>query len=148
MKFSEIQRIPRGFSYTILIIMILVDSLAVTIAPPSEKLVAMIVTMLPLILVSVLLIAVSMETKIENNQLSIKTLFFIKSTIPLNNIISSEVITYRPLRDFGGFGVRYAQGGVMYNMHGKQAVKLTLKDNKIIYIGTQKPQDLLQSIGK
>ena len=74
--------------------------------------------------------------------------------IPLRFIERAEAITYHPLRQFGGWGVRVGtyDGAktAVYSLGGKQGVLLTLKmpidtlfarTNKIL-IGNRSPQQL------
>lgn len=57
-----------------------------------------------------------------------------------------EKITYRPVKRFGGWGVRFNSAGeIAYNMSGNQGIKLKWKDRNMI-IGTQKPDTLKNAI--
>jgi len=53
-----------------------------------------------------------------------------------------ELITYRPLRDYGGWGIRYGFNGKAYNVSGNRGVQLQLRDGRRVLIGSQKPEDL------
>jgi hypothetical protein len=84
----------------------------------------------------------------------------IKKRIPLIDIVSSEIVTYKPIRDFGGWGIRCGRfrgekTGCL-SLKGNQGVLLTLmtrkkfcivKTNKLI-IGSQDSQKLIAAIGK
>jgi hypothetical protein len=59
--------------------------------------------------------------------------------IPYDNIASMEVRTIRPIRDFGGWGVRYRKGAKGYLARGNQAVWLSMLDGRDIVIGTGQP---------
>lgn len=62
--------------------------------------------------------------------------------IPTADIDSFRALTYRPLRDYGGWGVRGLGRRVAYNVKGNQGVELTLRDGRIVLIGSQEPQAL------
>ncbi|MDH3214947.1 MAG: DUF6141 family protein [Candidatus Krumholzibacteria bacterium] len=66
--------------------------------------------------------------------------------ISLTDIEKHEVLTYRPLRDFGGFGIRAGTKGRAYNVAGNRGVYLTFKDGKKLLIGSQKAESMAEAI--
>ena len=60
--------------------------------------------------------------------------------IPYDSISSAEVRTIRPIRDFGGWGVRYRKGAKGYLARGNQAVWFSMRDGRDIVIGTEQPE--------
>ncbi|MFZ6733293.1 hypothetical protein ACO0LG_15300 [Undibacterium sp. Ji42W] len=42
-----------------------------------------------------------------------------------------------------GWGIRRTRQGMLYNAHGKQAIRLSMRNGKSIRLGTQDPQRLL-----
>lgn len=66
--------------------------------------------------------------------------------IPLDTCIKVQAVTYSPLGDYGGWGIRYAPKGRCYNCKGTQGVKLEFANGKHIMLGTQKPQELEAAI--
>jgi hypothetical protein len=59
-----------------------------------------------------------------------------------------EVRTYSPVREYGGWGIRWGQGGMAYNVWGNQGVDLVLSDGRRKLIGSQRPEDLAQALKK
>jgi hypothetical protein len=59
-----------------------------------------------------------------------------------NEIASYEVVTYHPIRDYGGWGVRYGNGGKAFNVSGDKGLQLHLKTGKKLLIGTQNEQEI------
>lgn len=55
---------------------------------------------------------------------------------------------YKPIREYGGWGIRYVIGGIAYNVYGNKGVQLILKSKKKILIGTQKPEEFYKAINK
>ena len=55
---------------------------------------------------------------------------------------------YKPIREYGGWGIRYTLGGMAYNVYGNKGVQLILKNKKKILIGTQKPEEFYKAISK
>jgi len=67
-------------------------------------------------------------------------------TIPWDQIRSVGTRTYRPIRDFGGWGVRWATRGVVYHARGNRGVRLVLESGERVLIGSQRPDDLANAI--
>ena len=67
-------------------------------------------------------------------------------TYPRENIEKCEVVTYRPLRDYGGYGIRYGSQGKAYNVSGNSGVKLHLKGKKPIMIGSQSSEQFAAAV--
>ena len=57
-----------------------------------------------------------------------------------------ETLTYSPLKDYGGWGIRYGRKGKAYNVSGNKGVLLTLKDRKNVLIGSKNHEALCSSI--
>jgi len=57
-----------------------------------------------------------------------------------------EVHRYRPIRDYGGWGIRYGRSGKAYNVSGNRGVMLELSDGSRLLIGSQKPEELVNAI--
>jgi len=53
-----------------------------------------------------------------------------------------DVITYKPIREYGGWGIRLGKAGTAYNVSGDKGLKLKLNSGKNILIGTQKQTEL------
>lgn len=68
-------------------------------------------------------------------------------TVEFKDIKSYEVRQYRPLLDYGGWGIRWSSKGTAYNVSGNRGVQLELADGKRILIGSQDPEGLAQAIG-
>lgn len=66
--------------------------------------------------------------------------------LKLETVVSAQAMTYRPLRDFGGWGIRYGRGGTAYSMSGKEGVQLTYTKNRHIMIGSLRAQELEMAI--
>ena len=67
--------------------------------------------------------------------------------IPLDAIHSYRVVTYRPIADYGGWGIRYGfNGGTAYTSSGKRGVQLEFDDGKRFLIGSQRPEELARAI--
>ena len=67
--------------------------------------------------------------------------------IPFAEIASLKTVEYRPIRDAGGWGIHgYRMKGWAYNVSGKKGVEITLKNGKLVLIGSQRSEELEAAI--
>jgi hypothetical protein len=69
------------------------------------------------------------------------------ATVAYSEIECHESITYRPIREFGGWGVRW--GGKQrraYNVSGDRGVELFLTDGRSIVVGSERSDELANAI--
>ena len=66
--------------------------------------------------------------------------------IAIEEIGGFEVCTYSPIKDYGGWGIRYGRKGKAYNVSGNRGVKLELSNGKRLLIGLQKPEELAEAL--
>jgi len=66
--------------------------------------------------------------------------------IPLEGVRSCEARTYRPIRDYGGWGIRAAVNRRAYNVSGNRGVELEYENGKILLIGSGKADQLASAI--
>lgn len=86
-----------------------------------------------------------LKTYITNTEVTYNFFpFHLKSrVIPLNNIANMYVRKYKPLREYGGWGVRmglFGKGSAI-NVSGNMGIQIELKNGDRILIGTNKPDD-------
>lgn len=63
-----------------------------------------------------------------------------------DEIESYDVREYRPIYEYGGWGIKYGFGGMAYNVYGNKGIQLILKNKKKLLIGTQKPEEFFSAI--
>ena len=59
-----------------------------------------------------------------------------------DSVAQCSVITYHPVRDYGGWGIKSNKNGQAYTISGDIGLLLQLKSGKTILIGTQKENEL------
>ena len=69
-----------------------------------------------------------------------------RRTIRLSQILSAEVVTYNPLLEYGGWGIRGWGGNVAFNARGNRSVRLGLEGGKRVLVGSQRPEALAQAL--
>lgn len=55
--------------------------------------------------------------------------------------------TYRPIREYCGWGIRLGPGGKAYNVSGDQGVQLVLARGQRLLIGSRRAEELAAAIG-
>jgi hypothetical protein len=71
-----------------------------------------------------------------------------RTSIPLADVAQAEAVAYRPIREYGGWGIRGFGRRRALNMRGDRGVLLHRKDGSTILIGSQKPRELLAALGQ
>lgn len=66
--------------------------------------------------------------------------------IAFDQLESYDVRTYRPIWEYGGWGIRFGPKGWAYNVSGNRGVQLELTGGKRVLIGSQRPDELRQAI--
>jgi hypothetical protein len=75
--------------------------------------------------------------------------FFGSRFIAWEEVAEAEVRQYHPIKEYGGWGLRYGSGGAAYNVSGNMGLQLVLhKKNKRILLGTQEPEALRLALQK
>jgi hypothetical protein len=66
--------------------------------------------------------------------------------IAFTEVKQYEVRTYRPIREYGGWGIRYGCKGKAYNVSGDRGVQIELLNGKRLLIGSQRAEELWRAI--
>lgn len=98
--------------------------------------------------------AAQLRTEVRADGLYIRFFPFHRSfhRLPLADVSEIEAVTYRPVMQYGGYGIRYSFGspggtkGKAYNVSGGRGVRLTYTTNRHLLIGSQKPDELAAAI--
>jgi len=100
------------------------------------------------ILIPIFIRNVGLNTRISKQGLSFRFVPFHRHEriYPFETIHSVEAVQYRPVRDYGGWGIRYGRNGKVYNVSGNKGVMINLKDGGSFLIGSQQNELLAQSI--
>jgi hypothetical protein len=85
-------------------------------------------------------------TEVRPNGLYVRYYPLQQKIIPYHKITACEARTYKPLREYGGWGIKYGRSGWAYNVSGDQGVQLELDDGKRVLVGSQRAEDLARAI--
>jgi hypothetical protein len=65
---------------------------------------------------------------------------------PFTAILSAEPVSYQPIEQFGGRGIRRGRHGWAYTVSGNRGVKLVLAGGEQFLIGSQRAEELAAAI--
>jgi hypothetical protein len=115
---------------------------------PSPDLVVIGIWILFGLIFPVLAFKTGMITEVRGDGIYIRYIPFHRKfrTMPFDAIQTYEARTYRPLKEYGGWGIRFGVGGKAYNVSGNRGVRLALISGRKILLGSQKPEELVLAI--
>ena len=87
-------------------------------------------------------------TEIKKDGIQITFTPFTNFIIPFNKIRSYKIREYKPILEYGGWGIRFNRTGKAYTVSGKIGMQIELSNGKEILIGTENPDKILQSLNK
>ncbi len=150
--FNETQRFRQWWIYLIIVITIVswgyafISSLHAEGPDKATDDYILILTSLVPVLLILLMLSLRLVTKIRNDGLYVqfKPLQFKEKHIKPDEINSFEVRKYKPLMEYGGWGIRAGgkKYGKAYNVSGNMGLQLYLKNGKKLLIGTHKPREV------
>jgi hypothetical protein len=91
-----------------------------------------------------------MTSEVCSDMIRVKfTYLFLRwKEIKFDEIESYEINKYSPIREYGGWGIRYSplMKKKAYNISGNMGIKLKLKDGWTLLIGTQRPEEFKNAL--
>lgn len=69
-----------------------------------------------------------------------------KQFIAFEDIESCEARTYKAIREYGGWGIKFGPSGKAYNVSGNEGVQLRLKNGSRLLVGSQEANLLADAI--
>lgn len=93
------------------------------------------------------LITVKLVTDVLPGELSVAMRGLWRSyRISLAAVESVHAVTFDPISEWGGYGVRSTARGKAFIAGGNQAVELELKKGGVVLVGTQRPDELVRAL--
>lgn len=91
-----------------------------------------------------------LDTRYDQNGIEYKffPFHFKWHSIPWYEVKEAYIRKYKPLMEYGGWGIRYSKHGKAYTTRGNTGLQLKLKNGKSLLIGTQKPDEITYMIDK
>lgn len=85
-------------------------------------------------------------TRVTPDAVTVRFGFLYKTRVPLSEVVKAEAVAYRPVRDYGGWGIRGMGRRRALNARGNLGVLLTRADGSTLMVGSQKPRELLAAL--
>ncbi len=91
-----------------------------------------------------------LETRRERAALRISfgLLPLVRKRIPFDSILEARAVVYRPIRDFGGWGIRFGKGVSAWTIRGNAAVRLELEGRGAFLLGSMDARRLAAQIAE
>ena len=103
----------------------------------------------PVLLLGIAFNLLYLRTTVTEAQVTVRfgALFpLYQRSIPRADIASFEAVTYSPLADYGGWGIKWGRGGLALNARGNRGVQLTLRNGRRVLVGSQRPEELAEAL--
>lgn len=100
------------------------------------------ISVIPILLIMSLFFFMNLKTTINQKSINIQFYPFIRKpkVFLWDEIENIELTKYKPLVEYGGYGIRGLGDNKAYNIQGDIGLKLYFKNGKKIMIGTQDPE--------
>ena len=145
--YTETQRFTQGWLWLILIGVWSSMVYSIITAPPQTN-AAVYVSFGIGILLPLLFWQMRLITRITEEGIYVRFIpfHFKEKFFPWETITASYVRTYSPLKEYGGWGIKYGFNGqgLVYNVAGNVGLQLQFKEGEAILIGTQKGEEIEQ----
>jgi hypothetical protein len=90
---------------------------------------------------------VKLVTEVDDTEIRAQFVFMWRTRhIPFTGIREAEAVTYRPIVDYGGWGIRRGANGWAYNVSGNRGVRIQFRDGSHFLIGSQRAEELERTI--
>lgn len=145
MIFIEKQRFSQWWLW-LLLLLVVSNLVREFLNGTVEEKQALFFSALTLTLTSVLFGIMKLETLIDTNGISVRFFPFHlkKKHFNWDQLESCSIRTYKPVIEYGGWGIRktFSGKGTAYNVKGKVGLQLVFKNGDRLLIGTQKAEEL------
>jgi hypothetical protein len=158
--FHEVQRVRQVWIYTLIlaIFVLWIWQLVQQVvlgnpvgSNPAPDAVVIIMGIIPVAALA-LMFTLKLETRVDGTGINYRMWPFHKNfrLIKPEDIEKWEVRKYRPIGDYGGWGIRVGLGknGMAFNMSGNMGAIFDFKKGKRILIGTRKPEEFKAALEK
>jgi hypothetical protein len=155
--FLEVQR-PRHWYYWAFLVFLVLLTWSMAIFQlllgvpvgnnPAEDWLMILILIFAGVLFPIFLLLARLTVEVRKNGLFVRYsplhLHFIN--VSLETVIDAQTVTFSPLGDFGGWGIRYGEGGKAYTMNGNRGIRLTYADGHWLLIGSLRSEELEMAI--
>ena len=94
------------------------------------------------LLMSTLFLCLDVEVRADHLFIAFGPIHLVRKRIAYRDMESAAAVTYSPIREFGGWGIRPMGGKTAWTIRGNRAVRVVLRSGRQIYVGSRFPQRL------
>ncbi|MFC6732071.1 MULTISPECIES: hypothetical protein [unclassified Haladaptatus] len=87
------------------------------------------------------------EVRADGVHLRFFPLHLTERHVPASDLTGFDAREYRPLSEYGGWGIRRGRNGWAYNVQGTDGVELRY-DGKTLLVGTQRPKEFVAALNR
>ena len=92
-------------------------------------------------------LSLRLVTEVRGDVLKVRFAPLWPRRIHMHEIESCEARIYKPIREYGGWGIRWTPwAGRAYNVRGNRGVQIVLRNGKRLLIGTKRSAELERAI--
>lgn len=150
--YEEVQRWP-GWVVLVILAALAASAVAVLNAPPEHRALAWALGLAPMLAFTLVVALLFDRLRIQVTRSAVVASFgtfgWIWKRIPLDDIQEMEPVHYRPIRDFGGWGIRFSwtdPSRRAWTIRGDRALRLRLTDGTDFHLGCAHPRRLMERI--
>lgn len=94
--------------------------------------------------------SMKLVVRVSKGCLHVRFFPFVNRTLPVEQIVRREARIYHPIREYGGWGVRYGgkKRGRAYTVSGNFGVQLDLRNGERLLIGCRRADELVNALGQ
>ncbi|MEX0790190.1 MAG: hypothetical protein WD178_05375 [Actinomycetota bacterium] len=149
MRFEEVQAMPMGWTLVSILpgVALVIGALAADASGEPMPLSVVAVAVGATFLLGWWFRSIKLVTEVGGDTVTLRYKGLLKTrTIPISTIRSAHARTYRPLREYGGWGIKMGRSGWAYNVSGNEGVQLKLDGARPLLIGSRKAGELAEVI--
>jgi hypothetical protein len=112
--------------------------------PASDTLVVILFIILGNFLPILFLLVLRLEIQVTQRALRFRffPLHLRWREIPVDTIADVQAVVYRPIIEYGGWGIRLGRKGIAYTVSGNRGVQVTQKSGKSFLLGTNRAEKM------
>ena len=136
-----------GQMWTVVAIAAVALVLVVVLPQAAVLPIRVVLLLLITLVVLVVLLAARLVVDVDREQITIRfRVIWPTRRIAIRDVRRAYVLKYRPIIDYGGYGVRLGLKGWAYNVSGNHGVLVETKNGSRLMIGSQRPNELEAAI--
>lgn len=144
--FKESQKVDSVWIYALVAFILLISAIVYTFIKPFDEREFMF-TIVFLTLLVVFISTIRLETEIGKTGIYYRFFPLKKKTfIPKTEIKDCYFRIYKPIKEYGGWGIRIGRYGRAYSIRGTKGMQIRLEDDSRILIGTSDEAGIKRAI--